>query len=357
MGKLEKYWKRIIYRRENILDYFFFSFLVFLSFIYNFIWQFYLKLYNWKILKRKKFNLKIVSVGNITLGGVGKTSFVETISKFLKEKNLNFVILSRGYKSKKKERVFIVEKNFSAEETGDEPYLLFQKLNIPVVVGKNRCESSKFSIENFSPQFLILDDGFQYQKLKKDLEIVLVDATSPFGNFKIFPAGILREKLSSLKRADLIVLTKVDQIEKEEKEKIIRIIKNYTLSPIIECIYIPLYLRDTSERIFSLDLIKDELVLCFSGIGNFNSFIKTVKKLGVKDIISIEFPDHYFYNKQDIEKIKYCQMRNNCKVITTEKDAVRIDKKILPELKEFFILIVEMKIISGEEILKIRLFQ
>jgi tetraacyldisaccharide 4'-kinase len=357
MGKLENYWRKIIYKRENIFEYLiFFIFLIF-SKIYIFFWEIYLKLYDLKILKREKFNLKIVSVGNITLGGTGKTSFVKTIAEFLKEKNIQFVILSRGYKSKKTHQNFVVKNDSLPSEVGDEPYLLFKELKVPVIIGKNRNKSVKFSLRNFSPSIVILDDGFQYQKLEKNLEIVLVDASLPFGNYKIFPAGILRENLSSLKRADLIILTKVDQIEKREKENLMRIIKKYTNSPILESIYVPLYLKDFFNNCFSLELIKGENVVCFSGIGNFSSFVKTVEKLGVKNIIEIEFPDHYFYKRKDIEEIKLFQKKNGFKVITTEKDAVRIEKEVISECKYFFILVVEMRIISGEEIIKKMLFQ
>ncbi|HEX9917166.1 MAG TPA: tetraacyldisaccharide 4'-kinase, partial [candidate division Zixibacteria bacterium] len=148
--------------------------------------------YTTGIFKRYKLNAKVISVGNITWGGTGKTSFVSFLAKNLVENNYKVAILIRGYKRKEKKMITIVPgiKDLDWQKVGDEAYLLASQLDsAPIIVNKNRVESGKEAIDKYSSDFLVLDDGFQHQKLMRDLDIVMIDASDPFGNGKLIPAG------------------------------------------------------------------------------------------------------------------------------------------------------------------------
>lgn len=160
-------------------------------------------------LRRVDIACPLISVGNITVGGTGKTSMVEYIVRFLQKEGRVVAVLSRGYK-----RPLAKPGNPEASYgvMGDEPYMLHKRLGVAVVVGKNRVKSADYAISRYAPQAIILDDGFQQWKLKKDLEIVTIDAGNPFGNRQMLPRGILRQPLSSLIQADVIVLTKTNLV-------------------------------------------------------------------------------------------------------------------------------------------------
>ena len=168
-------------------------------------------LFNFGIIPQKKFNTKIVSIGNISIGGTGKTPMIETISKELTTNNISHCIVSRGYKKKIKGTLIVSNKEeiiASIEQSGDEPFMLAHSLkNIPIIVG-DKSKSIEIAIKKFKPQLILLDDGFQSLKIKRDCDIVLVDLSREFNHYKLLPLGFLREPISSLKRASLIIFTK-----------------------------------------------------------------------------------------------------------------------------------------------------
>jgi len=306
----------------------------------------------------RRLECKVVSVGNITLGGTGKTCLVEYIAGFLKEKGHKVAVLSRGYKRGAHSSEFIAQ---SSETMGDEPFMLSQKLSgVPVVVDANRARGAKSAKEDYGADTVILDDGFQQWKIIKDLEIVAVDSTNPFGNRHMLPRGILREPLSSLKRADIFVLTKVNLSEDTER------IREYLskLNPRglpVESIHKPLefynlHHPDQSHDIYGLENIT---VTLFSGIGDHDSFEKLIKILGIKVGLSFRFRDHHDYTNEDFKKIIGGSREKNIDtVITTEKDAARI-KDILYPFSDLRILVLRIGLVitKGEEQLHDRLLK
>jgi tetraacyldisaccharide 4'-kinase len=172
-------------------------------------------LYKRGTLKTRKLPCRVISIGNLTLGGTGKTPMVVAVAGFLSENRKRPAVVSRGYGRQDETRILVVSDGRSllvdARTGGDEPVLIGSKLSdVPVVVGNKRYEAAQYALKLFNPDIVILDDGFQHLQLRRDLDIVLVDAADPFGNGKLFPAGILREPVTALRRAHAVVITRAD---------------------------------------------------------------------------------------------------------------------------------------------------
>ncbi len=325
-----------------------------LSVFYGLGYHFKVFLYQSGMVKPRKLNAKVISIGNITLGGTGKTPLVIYVSQKLKERKLKVAILTRGYRRKKRKLTELVEENKNKipwSEVGDEPYLLASRLHdVPVVVSKERSTSGVFAEKKYQAEVLVLDDGFQHWRLFRDLDIVVIDATNPFGNSKLFPAGTLREPLSRLRRAGIIVLNKADQVL--NKENLIQVLRAYNQdAPIIESAY----KINSIERWLEHSLIEEKNLekkkcLAFSGIGNPVSFEKTLKHLKIEVLKHHRFPDHFFYQKKDFLSLeKEAQKLGADFMITTEKDSVRIP--MMSELRiPIYVFKIDLVITKGEEI-------
>ena len=266
-----------------------------------------------------RLGARVISVGNITLGGTGKTTLVEYLSAKLSLAGNQVAVLSRGYKRNLRRS--------GAQGMGDEPAMLQEKLPlVQVVVDKNRIRAAQMAIRNYASDTLILDDGLQQWKIFKDLEMVTIDAQNPFGNYRMLPAGFLREPLFALKRADIFVLTQVcfDQDLSGLIDKLKRI-NSHAL--IVESRHEPKGFRrlDPTGELLDLGFLKGKSVAIFSGIGNPDGFRNSICELGIKVAKSFRFPDHHDYTQADILRIIREAKENNLKeMITTQKDAVKI---------------------------------
>ncbi|KPK98317.1 MAG: hypothetical protein AMJ95_05025 [Omnitrophica WOR_2 bacterium SM23_72] len=282
---------------------------------------------------------KVISVGNITLGGTGKTVLVEFIAQYLKKQVHQIAILSRGYKRKIQNPCLsgrqaclpgrqAKSKIQNIENMGDEPYMLKMRLkDIPVIVDKDRTRGARCAIDTFHVDTVILDDAFQQWKIARDLNVVTIDATRPFGNRQLLPRGILREPLSSLERADIFVLTKTNLTENTAviKEELNRLNPD---SAVFESSHeaVGFYDANDKERLLSPDSLRSKTVTLFSGIGDPDSFENLIKVLGLTIGLSYRFSDHHLYTKQDLNNIfKASRLKNIDTLITTEKDFVRMD--------------------------------
>lgn len=302
-------------------------------------------------LKPYKFNCQVISVGNITLGGTGKTSLVEFIAQYLKKQGRKIAIISRGYKRK---LTACSAYQLTAYETmGDESYMLKTKLkDVPILVDANRRRAIKRAISDYAVDTVILDDAFQQWRIKKDLEIVTIDATEPFGNRYLIPRGILREPLSSLVRADIFVLTKTNL------NPDIQDIKDYLnsinpLATIVESMHNPtgFYALSKSDELLNTDTLKGRTVTLFSGIGDPDSFENLIISMGVNVGLVFRFPDHHCYSQKDLDNIiRQSQSKNIDTVITTEKDAARLYGIRNAEYGiRILVLRIELKITKNEE--------
>jgi len=309
------------------------------------------------LLKPISLNCTVISVGNITWGGTGKTPLVEYIACLLKEHGHKVVILSRGYKKE------TGSGNVSAcLRLGDEPYMLEKVLgDIPVLVDSNRVRAARFALSRYYPDTIILDDGFQQWKIKKDLEILVVDAGNPFGNSHLIPRGILREPLSSLKRPDIFVMTKTDLASgiEELKDCLSRINPR---AQIAESIHLPVsfYKAGQPQENFNPDKFKAKSVAAISAIGDPDSFKELLKKLGINILMDFDFRDHYFYKESDIKgiagKVRKCGLDT---IVTTEKDSVKLAPFISyfnENMIQVFVLRIKIKITKNEEEFHNRLF-
>jgi tetraacyldisaccharide 4'-kinase len=326
-------------------------------------------LYNVRILRDHTLGVQVIAIGNLTVGGTGKTPVVEKFARELRDQGRNVAILSRGYRSRPTplhERLLnkillredttpprIVSDGRSllldSESAGDEPYMLASNLkDVVVLVDKDRVKAGRYAIEKFGCDTLLLDDGFQYWKLRgRRQDIVLVDCQQPFGNERLLPRGTLREPPSHLARASTIFITKSDGKTAELRRRITEL--NPTAG-IIECVHHPLYLEDvfTGQR-SDLDLIKGRKVASFSGIAQPESFEHNLVNLGSELVYSKRFADHHRFTQQEVlNAINRSKKRQAEMIITTQKDAVRFPKLDRRDLPILFMR-VEIKIVNGAD--------
>jgi len=322
-------------------------------------------IYRLGIIPKTKIPCTVISVGNITWGGTGKTPAVIMIAKLLREMGKRVTVLSRGYgRRNKKSKISIVSDGkriiLSSREAGDEPYLLAKNLpDVPIIVGKNRINSGKYAVEKFATEVVVLDDGFQYWSLNRGIDIVTIDCSNPYGNGYLIPRGPLREPVSHLSRADIFLLTRANLVSRDDLHRIIGDLGRLNPhSTILESVHRPKYLQGSfSGEKKSLDFVKDKRIVAFSSIGNPYSFEKTLKELGAKIVKIFQFPDHYDYQRKDLWEIEAaCRTdleKGEVIAVTTEKDGVRLERIISPEADrafwEIWILKVELEIIRGKE--------
>jgi len=334
---------------NNPISQIFKVFLWILSLFYGIIIGLIKLCYKFKIFRSSRIDCSVISVGNITWGGTGKTPTVEYIAKKMIAKGRRPAILSRGYG-----RRWTMDegRGTNFEAMGDEPFML--KLNlpgVPILVGEDRRKTGRRAIEEHKVDTIILDDGFGHWRLIRDLDIVVIDALNPFGNNHLIPRGILREPLSSLKRADVFLLTRVNlaQNDIEPLRKRLNYINPQAL--IVESVHNPINLSDQKGNRHSLDYLKGRNLCIVSSIANPDSFKKTILNLGADISLNFSFPDHYAYREDDLKKIiASCNKASLRTIVTTQKDAVRLsileskDRDI-----ELLILKIEIKITQNEE--------
>lgn len=298
-------------------------------------------LYKKEIIKSFAPKAKVISVGNITAGGTGKTPFTIFISRLLKENGYKPAVISRGYGGSLESSGGIVHdgKNIlvSVDEAGDEPYLIAEKLkDVPVYVGSNRVKSAQRACQN-GADFLVLDDGFQHLKIKRNIEIVLLDSEKPFGNGHLIPRGSLRDPLKYLSLGDIFIATRskpnknLSPIEsKISGKKVFRTNHKATL-------------LDKDGNPYDPNTIKGRSVYAFSGIASNNKFRESVKNSGLNIKDYEEYGDHHQYSRQDIEEITNRAAQCNF-IITTEKDFVKI--KDLSRWDNLLILAIEIEFLD-----------
>jgi len=343
------------------------AFLLGLSKLYETGVQVRLFLWRNRIFRDHTLGCQVVSIGNLTVGGTGKTPVVETFARALQQAGRRVAILSRGYKSTPRPfwQRFLAKVTFQedkippkvvsdgrsllldSEQAGDEPYMLASNLkDVVVLVDKNRVKSGRYAIRRFGCDTLLLDDGFQYLPLKSRLDICLIDRNAPFGNHFLLPRGTLREPISNMKRAHYIFITKSSDHSSRKLRKAIR--QFNTTAEIIECAHHPLYLQDvfTGER-HDVKLLRGIDVAAISGIAVPESFEDGLRALGANVIYAKRYADHHRFSQQEIiNMINRSLKRGAAAILTTEKDAVhfpKIDRRDIP----IHYLRVEIRIVDG----------
>lgn len=314
-------------------------------------------LYDRHILKTHRLPCPVVSIGNITVGGTGKTPAVITIAEMLAESGLRPAILSRGYGGASKAPVNIVSDGKSLlmkpRDAGDEPVLMALKLpGIPVLTGPQRHMTGKAAIEIFGVDVLVLDDAFQHRQIHRDTNILLIDGGKLFGNGFTLPAGPLREPVTAVRRADIIIMTGTGEQRSEKRldlrQSLMNLIPDHV--KIFEGRHKPLnLLQKESGKIVPLDCIRGKRICAFAGIASPEAFRETLQAAGGMITSFLPYPDHHRYTQKDICDINDAARRGQAEMtISTEKDGVKLDA--FPELMgHVFLLRITMAISSGQD--------
>ncbi|MCP3924784.1 MAG: tetraacyldisaccharide 4'-kinase [Desulfobacterales bacterium] len=295
--------------------------------------------YNKDIFKSFSSPVKVISVGNITVGGTGKTPFTIYLAKLLKENGFNPAVISRGYGGTLEEKGAVVhdgEKMLAdVYEAGDEPYLIAEKLkNVPVYVGSSRCKSADKAVIG-GADFLILDDGFQHLKIDRNFEIILLDSDKPFGNGHLIPRGSLRDPLKYLSLGDAFILTRYKGVDPDSLKNIIPS-KNIFRTTHKESIY-------NVDGNCDLNILNGKSAFAFSGIAHNDKFRQSTTSLGLIVEGFKEYKDHHRYERADIDDI-YESSKGCDFIVTTEKDFVKIQK--INNFKNLLIVSIDIEFID-----------
>jgi len=359
---LRAFFERTIFSsfsEENFYKGFLLFSLYLISLLYRFLIQLRHNLYKRGILKSYSLPCRVISIGNITTGGTGKTPMVIYLAQLFKEKGMRTAILSRGYKGKSSKKIAVVSDGeqilLSVKDAGDEPTLLSKALpDVPIIIGRDRVLSGRYTIEHFSPEIVILDDGFQHLKLKRDADILLIDLYYGFGNGHLLPRGILREPLIHLNRAHLFLLTK------RADSKDVQAIENKIISfkPDAQIFFARYEIKSVTtlkeEKKIDGNHLKGKKVLALSGIANPHYFSYLLRQQGMSVIEEWRLPDHHCYTIKDARKLSEYLSHIDF-VVTTAKDSSKMDREIF---KKFPILVLEIMLkIHDEQGFKNALFK
>lgn len=359
----------ILERRYGKRAYLLRAFLWCLSFLFRGIVQTRLWLYRERFLRERSPGCLVISIGNLTVGGTGKTPVVEKFARTLQDNGRRVAILSRGYKAKKppllrrlqrkwlgldrrKTRVVHDGKRLLLDSrfAGDEPYMLAKSLkDVIVLVDKDRVRAAMHAVHDMECDTLLLDDGMQYLPLKHRLEICLIDRQAPFGNEYLLPRGTLREPPANLRRASYIFITKSDG---SDNSALIERIRRYNrTAEIIETSHRALYLQNLySKERHDLDWLRGKYVGALSGIARPESFEEKLVDLGAKLEITKRFADHHRFTDRELSDfMSRCVRRDLDAIITTEKDSVRFPHRPLSMDVPVYFLRVEIEILTGQE--------
>ena len=308
-------------------------------------------LYNLKIFKTRRLDCRVISIGNLTLGGTGKTPTVMMVADTLRRQGFKPAILSRGYGGKSGEFVNVVNDGqhtlLSPEMAGGEPVMMARRLgDIPVLTGRIRYETGKYAIEHLGANVLILDDGYQHLPLHRDLNILLCDATRPFGNGVVFPGGELREPLSAMDRADVICLTRcrgddsTGRVDESNRNRVPVIKTGLRVQSVIE-------LKSGEEA--GIEKVQHQQVAAFCGIAHPLDFFRTLEQVPVQIVNHNNSPDHHDYSTAELQAIEGQAKQAGAKIIvTTEKDAVKLKDHSF-DLPVYAVRIA-LEVLEGQEV-------
>jgi tetraacyldisaccharide 4'-kinase len=311
-----------------------------LSHIYGVILLLRELLYRKGMIKVAEAPIPVISIGNITLGGTGKTPVVEKLTAVLKEKGFRPAIVTRGYKRKRKGTFPVDVQKDTAEDVGDEALMLARKTQLPVIVGTNRAQAIAEGIKTFQIDLAVLDDGFQLRNIKKDVDILVLKGNYKGESHALFPLGPNREPRIRIKEADIVLMNrgKPDARTRDFAQGI----------PLFNVKYRPAYLYNLGRNtVGHYNYLRGKRVLAFSGLGDNESFFGLLREIGARVVHTIEYPDHYAYRQGDMERI--ASVGGVDVIVTTEKDAIKIAFMDIPESLHY--LAIDVHIDREKELL------
>ena len=335
------------------------------SYLYEYGVRLKLAMYNIGLKKKEKLNCCVISIGNITVGGTGKTPTAQKMADLIKRMGYRVVILNRGYRSHWEKEIGVVSDGnkifMTAYEAGDEAYLMAKTLpGIPVVIGKNRAITGKYAVEKLNAEVIIMDDGYQHWHLERDLDVVLVDTLNMFGNGCVLPRGMLREPLENLNRGDLFLLTKTDQSSVLSRMQLRKTIEKYNAkAPVVESVHHPKnfveiadWYKGITQNHMELSELEGKNVMVFSAIGNPSSFEQTLSSIGLNIKEAVRYPDHHDYGMLEMQYIiERASSQKAVAMVTTSKDAVKIPTEFIYSAREIplYILNMDIQVTDGFE--------
>jgi len=307
-------------------------------------------LYDAGLLQINKVPVPIICVGNLTVGGTGKTPMVSWLTNYFSRQGKKVAILTRGYKRHNSQKPLILlpgEKNqYGVNELGDEAAMLHARHpHTALVLDVNRSRGARTIYSCWSPDIIIMDDGFQHRRLQRNLNIIMIDSQRLFGNGFLLPAGSLREPISALQRADLVIFNKFDAHDPLFASKSRRIFDYLSPERMFTASYqlTSLYNLNQPPRRFRIDQLQAKKVLAFAGIANPGYFFRQLETMGLKLQSTLSFPDHANYKLKNLQKIS--RLADNCQfAVTTAKDAVKIAE--IPETQHLLppLLVADVKL-------------
>ncbi len=285
--------------------------------------------------------IPVVSVGNITVGGTGKTPVVELLSRRLKEQGFNPAIVTRGYKRKRSGVFAVNPREDDAARVGDEALMLAKRTGLPVIVGKNRMQAVELGVKNFGINIALLDDGYQVRDLRKDLEILVLSGRKNEENGHLFPLGPCREPMHAIRRAGMILINKGEMGSGAKAHA--------TGIPSFQVKYRPTCLYNVKRDLIGpCVFLNGRKVLAFAGIGDNRSFFELLREIGAQVVRQVEFADHHHYTADDVKRL--AAAGGALMMVTTEKDAVKLEGLEIPE--NLFYLAVEAVVDREEQLVE-----
>ncbi|MCB9091277.1 MAG: tetraacyldisaccharide 4'-kinase [Halobacteriovoraceae bacterium] len=318
------------------------------------------KLYEWEVFQSYKADVPVISVGNISFGGTGKTPFIIWLIDFFNSLDKKVLVLTRGYKGKLENSSGIInaEQKMKSEANiyGDEPLLISRYLKKgAIAIGKNRVKNLIQYFKTVQPDVILLDDGFQHLKLKRDFDLLLFDATLPLSQYQTAPLGYLREDMAALKHANALFINRSDQVTPETLSEIRKFISRYSVedSTIGYSFYQIKGIYNSHDTEIAIDSMKEHQCVAITGIANPESFYKQIEDLGLNIEKKYTFPDHYYFSPSEIQSLAQECRREGKYIVCSEKDIVKLRNLIYYE--KLVYLKIEVAFKDGCEELKTKL--
>ncbi len=299
------------------------------------------KAFDWEWKKVETADVPVISIGNLTTGGTGKTPFVIWVARQLRERDVRVCVLSRGYKA-------------IDGQANDESLELQRAIpDVPVLENPNRVASARLAVEELEMQAILLDDGFQHRRLARDLNVVLIDATNPFGYGRLLPRGLLREPRSALQRADVVVITRVNLVRDDEIGKILtRIVQFVAKENVVVTETVPKRWIRSDGKAFPLEELADQPLLAICGIGNPDGFFSLLAKSGFRVCRKRVFPDHHHFGADDVENVTATARDSGAvSIVCTVKDLVKLERNRIGQFP-LYALETGIRFCRGEELLR-----
>jgi tetraacyldisaccharide 4'-kinase len=324
------------------------------SIIWEWVYRVRRSFYEYGVLKKKIFKVPIISVGNISFGGTGKTPTIIWLAEWLIEQGLTPVVLTRGYKGLLEHSSGLLKSGqkfrLNPFDYGDEPLMISNKMSKgAVIVGKNRASNLLKYFAEVKPDVVLLDDGFQHLQIYRSFNIVLFDATMPLNLYKVAPLGYLREGMSSLKDADAIIISRADMVTEDKRQKLISTISEHFhhQPPLALTRYLPLGVFDVHDKyIFSTQELKGLRTIAVTAIASPESFYKYLENFGVEITEKVSFPDHYFFTPEDVNELLIKASQQSAIILCSEKDMVKM-KRVSLDARILYTK-VKVEFIDGE---------